>query len=57
MLLAGTFLATIESIDHAVTVEGATRPAREMAREMIDVWWTGLQLRSGVVPDDERGAG
>lgn len=58
MLLAGTFLATIESIDHAVTVEGATRPARDMAREMIDVWWTGLQARSdGPGSNDERSAG
>ncbi len=45
MLLAGSFLATIESIDHAVTVEGASRPARAMAREMIDVWLDGLTAR------------
>jgi len=58
MLLAGTFLATIESIDHAVTVEGATRPARDMAREMVDVWWTGLQVRrDGAERCGERGAG
>jgi AcrR family transcriptional regulator len=45
LLLAGSFLATIESIDHAVSVEGATRPARAMAREMIDVWLDGLRPR------------
>jgi AcrR family transcriptional regulator len=42
LLMAGTFLATIESIDYAVHAEGATRPAREMACEMIDVWLGGL---------------
>lgn len=46
MLLAGTFLATIESIDHATTVEGAARPATAMAREMIDVWLDGLATSS-----------
>jgi hypothetical protein len=45
MLLAGSFLATIESIDHAVTVEGASRPAGEMAREVVDVWLDGLRPR------------
>mgnify|MGYP006290790811 FL=1 len=47
LLMAGTFLATIESIDYAVHGEGATRPAREMAFEMIDVWLGGLLATSG----------
>jgi len=52
MLLAGSFLATIESIDQAVSVEGATRPAGEMVRESIDVWLDGLRPR-----DDGRAGG
>ena len=42
-LMAGTFLATIESIDYAVSVEGAQRPAHDMADDMIDVWLRGLR--------------
>lgn len=41
-LMAGTFLATIESIDYAVSVEGARRPALDMAADMIDIWLRGL---------------
>jgi len=44
--------------DRTVTVEGATRPARDMAREMIDVWWTGLRSRGGESdPSHARDAG